>query len=410
MIKQVWRNMLADDEMGEAIVASHDVDDVVSLMVECKIDPQKFGGNLSALITRGMATMASLFGSDKPALPTMPSVDQYVSVVNRPLKSPLWLLAGFPDVLAWLNEKQKAFLNTSVDEDEAANAIAELYGLDVNSTQDLSESDLENPDGSLRVCYYRNLIRNYVAQTGKKLEVAVEEGSAGGIYLGDQFIQMIGEESNFTLIATVTTKYYIELKTHYAASFPDDTSLLAMSGILDANVNILGTGQIQPAQIVDLARATQGKEERLLEFMILFEALLLSVDTPKLPHEEVLDACRDQADAIQRSIRNAMETYRGEPKISNDTRALITSAQFSQLRNAASMHTPTLLSKLKEEHDIRLTRRCTGREFRCAPLPLVSSIVMQILKLKGVCVMAANVFVSFDHSCPKHLEIENMTQ
>jgi hypothetical protein len=110
---------------------------------------------------------------------------------------------------------------------------------------------------------------------------------------------------------------------------------------------LLGTGQIQPAQIVDLARGTQGKEERSLEFMILFEALLLSVDTPELPHEEVLDACRDQADAIQRSIRNAMETYRGEPKISNDTRALMTSAQFSQLRNAAGVHTPTLLSKLK---------------------------------------------------------------
>lgn len=347
MIEQLWRNVLATDEMGETFVASHEVDDVVSLMVENKIDLQKFGGNLSALITRGMPTMASLFGGENAALPTTPSVEQYISLVNRPLQSPLWFLAGFPDVIAWLNEKQKSFLGRSFDEDEAATAIAELYGFDLDSPDDLSEEDVENPDGSLRACYYRNLVRNYVAQTGQKLEVAVEEGSECDIYLGNEFLQMTGEESNFTLIATVTTKYYMELKTHYAASFPDETSLLAMSGILDANVYILGTGQIDPTQIVELAKATQSAEDRLLEFMILFEALLLSVDMPELAQDEVLDACRDQADAIERSIRNVMKTYRGEPKIANDTRALMTSAQFSQLRNVAGVHTPTLLGKLK---------------------------------------------------------------
>ena len=49
-----------------------------------------------------------------------------------------------------------------------------------------------------------------------------------------------------------------------------------------------------------------------------FEALLLSVDTPELSPDEVLNACRDQAEAIQRSIRSAMETYRGEAKIADD--------------------------------------------------------------------------------------------
>ena len=34
MIEQVWRNVLAFDEMGEALVASHEVDEVVALMIE----------------------------------------------------------------------------------------------------------------------------------------------------------------------------------------------------------------------------------------------------------------------------------------------------------------------------------------------------------------------------------------
>ncbi len=347
MIEQVWRNILAADELGETLVASHEVDNVVSLMVECKIDLQKFGGNLSALITRGMPTMANLFDEQKPSLPTTPSVNQYISIVDRPIRAPLWLLAGFPDVLTWLNEKQEAFFNPRVDEEEASSALAELYGFGVDSSQGMSENEIKNPDGSLRACYYRNLVRNYVDQTGRNLEVAVEEGSEGDIYLGNDLLQMTGEESNFTLIATVTTKYYMELKTHYASSFLDEISLLAMSGILDANVYILGTGQIQPMQIVDLAKSTQGQKDRLLEFMIQFEALLLSVDTPEISPDEVLSACRDQAEAIQQSILGAMATYRGEPKIANDARALMTLAQFSQLRNVAGVHTPSLLNRLK---------------------------------------------------------------
>ena len=172
MIEQMWRSILASDEMGEALVASQEVDDVVALMIESKVDPQKFAGNLAALITKGMPTMGDMLCGGGPALPTTPSVNQYVSLFNRPLRTPLWFLAGFPDVLAWLNDKQRAFLNPSADEDEATTALAELYGFDLNSSDDLSEDDVWNPEGSLRACYYRNLVHNYVAQTGRKLEVA----------------------------------------------------------------------------------------------------------------------------------------------------------------------------------------------------------------------------------------------
>ena len=56
----------------------------------------------------------------------------------------------------------------------SSSAIAELFGFDVDSFEDMIERDIENPDGSLRACYNFNLVRNYIAQTGRSLEVAVE--------------------------------------------------------------------------------------------------------------------------------------------------------------------------------------------------------------------------------------------
>ena len=53
MIEKMWRDMLAGDELGQALVHPDDLDDVVALMVETKIDPAKFSGNLWALLTDG---------------------------------------------------------------------------------------------------------------------------------------------------------------------------------------------------------------------------------------------------------------------------------------------------------------------------------------------------------------------
>jgi len=347
MIEQMWRNLLASDDFEEALVARDEVDDVVALMVESRIDPQKFGGNLHALLTRGMPPMADMFGEGS-SLPTTASISRFTSVINRPPSAPIWLLAGFPDVLHWFNEKQRELLDPSVDEDERTRAIEEIFGIDLDSLQGIDEDQFEDADGNLRTPYYRNLVSNYLRKTGRPLEVAVEEGSENDIYVGMDLLQMVGEESNFTLIAAMTTKYYMELKRTYGSSFPDETSLLAMSGILDANVYIFGTQQITPAQIIGLARATEGKQDRLLEFLIHFETLLLSVSTPERSPEEVMNACQDQAGAIRRSIQRTMDSYRGEPKITNDVRTVMSSPQFAQLRRAAGVRTASLLSKLKE--------------------------------------------------------------
>ncbi len=338
MIEQMWRNLLDSDDLERPLVVPDEIDDVVSLMVESRIDPQKFTGNLHALLRGGMPSMVDLSGAGGDPLPTTPSISKFISVINRPVQAPLWLLAGFPDVLYWFNEKQREFLDPSVYEDERTKATAQLFGMDLDCPTDTDKNWFEDGDGNLRTRHYRNLVSNYVRETGKSLEVTVREGSENDIYFGrNSILQMMGEESNFTLIAAITTKYYMELKRTYSPSFPDETSLLAMSGILDANAYIFGTQQIAPAQIIDLARATEGKHDRLIEFLIQFEALLLSVGTPDLSSDEILTACHDQEEAIRRSIQRTMDSYNGEHKITNDVRAVMSLPQFAQLRRAVGV-------------------------------------------------------------------------
>ncbi len=348
MIEQMWHSILESDEQERPLVCPDEIDNVVSLMVESRIDPQKFAANLHALLLGGRPSAEEFFGADGDPPPTTPSISKFISVLNRPPSAPLWLLAGFPDVFDWFNEKQNESYDQSAKEDEWAKAYAELFGMDLDRLTDTDENQFRDTDGNLHTRYYRNLISNYVRETGQSLEVAVRKDSENDIYLGMGLLQMSGEESNFTLIATMTSKYYMELRRTYSYAFPDETSLLAMSGILDANVYIFGTQQITAAQIIDLAKATEGKQDRLLAFLIQFEALLLSIDTPELSSDEILTACRDQAEAIRRSMQQAMDSYSGEPKITSDVRAVMSSRQFAQLRRAAGMRTVSLLSKLKE--------------------------------------------------------------
>lgn len=346
MIEEMWRDLLGSGGAGDPVVASHEVEDVIALMIEARIDPQKFAGNLLALASGRRQLGVDVFREEEAALPTTPSVSQYISRMDRPPLMPVWVLAGFPDVIAWVNETHRASRGSSPSCGEEPVSMDTLFGIDLEA-EDLREEDYRNPDGSLRAQCYRNLIRSYLERTGHALEAAVEDGSAGDVYLGRNLLQTLGEESNFTLIASMTSKYYMELKRGYSRSFPDETSLLAMSGILDASAYILGTGEIEPRQISELAKATQGESDRLQAFIVKLEALLLSVDTPEVPPGEVLEACREQADAIEKSIRNVVAGYQREPLIERGVQAAMTLPKFSHLRRAAGVRDPSLLTRVK---------------------------------------------------------------
>jgi len=341
-VDQMWHTLLASDDLKWIQVAQDEVDDVVSLMIESRIDVGKFSGNLEVLFTGGHRAMEEMYlatsGGGAP-LPSTPSISKFARTIDRPPGLPLWFLAGFPDVFAWFEDEQLALFNPSVDEEARVEATAKLLGLDFDASQNSDAPDFHNDDGTLHSRYCRNIVANYIRKTGEPLEAAVQEGSDDDIYLGSDFLQMVGEESNFTLVASMTTKYYLELKKRYGRSFPNETSLLSMSGILDANYYIFASRQITVAQVIAAAKETEGEQDRMYEFLIRFEALYLSVDETRFSGEEVLETCRSEAEAIRRSIERTTASYKGEPMIVNGVHTMMSSPQFLQLRQEVGVAT-----------------------------------------------------------------------
>ena len=64
MIEQLWQNLLASDDLEEPLVGPDDVDDVVALMVESRIDPQKFAPVRPPLLLRGNSYALEFDGTD----------------------------------------------------------------------------------------------------------------------------------------------------------------------------------------------------------------------------------------------------------------------------------------------------------------------------------------------------------
>jgi len=351
MIEKMWRDMLAGESLEEALVHPDDLSDVVALMVQTKIDPAKSSGNLWALLTEGGMRVTAhdlFFGrGEESHFPSTPSISKFTLALHRPVSAPLWFLAGFPDVLEWFNETLVEWHGRSVEEDKQDMMTAELWGVELSSMQDGKMGQFQNSDGTVRARYYRNLVLNYVRKTGKTLEVAVEEGSTNDVYLGARLFEMVGEGSNFTLIASMTTKYYLELKKAYASRFPDETSLLAMAGILDANHYIFVTQRVTPRQIIDLARQTEGEQDRLLEFIVGLETLLLSIDAPELSGDVVKATCQDQTPAIRKSIDETIRSYSSSSHITSNTTAIMLSPQFAQVRSAAGVRDVSFLANLR---------------------------------------------------------------
>ena len=347
MPHNIWHKLLAPDNQTFEIVLSEELDDVISILVDAQIDPKTFGGNLCELLSEGLPSFSSIFDLEQRSLPTSPSVKKYTSVINRPVAVPLWFIAAFPDVLHWLNESQAKIHRCASSEDTSVKEFDELLGLNMNQADDVDISQYQNRKGQLRSQYYRNLVHNYLKRTGARLEVAVVPGSETDMYTAMDMLHAVGEESTFTLIATMTTKYYSELRNNYSASFPDETSLLAMAGILDANMSIFVTQQITIEQVIDLARRSGGNN-RYFDFLISLSTLLIWVDAQEMDPSDITAAGLEQADKIQESIRYALNTYKSEPMISQTARMVMRAPQFAYVRQAVGVTSNSLFSKIKK--------------------------------------------------------------
>ncbi len=348
MIKQIWKDTLSQDCEGQRIASPDQLDEVVDLVVSAKIDLRRFTGNLIVLVQQAysVSPYPSAVGE---RFPPTPSVHYLVPMYMRPGHMPMWFLAAFPDVAKWSCQYIDEINARSTSDDEAGLKAARLLGIDPAHHDDDSQSDLEDSQGCLRVLYCRNLIANYRRETGKPLETAFgdDDYSPDNFYLGFDLLDAMGQESNFTLIATNTTKYYMELRRAHAYCFPDETALIGSAGMLDAGTYILVLGTVAAEQITVLAKETEGRDDRLVWFCSRLASLLLSLDCPQVTIEEVTNACEEQADAIRRSVRRTMASYTGEPMVIKAVAGFMTASQFAHLRQAAGVHPPTFLDNLK---------------------------------------------------------------
>jgi hypothetical protein len=336
----MWRKILASSDLEEPFVPTDEIDDVARIMVEFKIDPKKFAGNLIAVLNQGSGfSFEQLSRYEQDCLPKTPSISEFENPLRRPFL-PLWLLAGFPDVVAWSQQKLLPLLkNPDVEEEEIQRTMAELYGIDLGSLEKESV-ELVDDDGDVTVAGHRALVTNYLNETGKSLEVSLDPNSADDIYLGYELLSELGEESNLTLTATWTMRCYMQLMRAYGERFPDETSLLAMAGIMDANVYVFITGELEPEQVMKLAEETKGEENRLYEFMVRFAALLMSVHEPGMEVEYIEDLLRDDSEAVRRTLEresNASTTY---PHLAALASNLMQELDFRDIRRAAGVRNP----------------------------------------------------------------------
>lgn len=240
MITKIWEDLFHSSEAeGISVASKEDVKQIIEMLIADKIDPQIFLSNLEVLLRGGMPSFNDFLGTEeKPK--TTNSISYFTSIVDRPMGTPLWFLAGYPDVMHWLNTQQEKYIKShNRDHDGWETEMSKLFGLDTED-ENINENQIMNSDGKLRTKYYNNLIKHYKETTKKNLEVSVDENSENNIYLGAELLDIMGSESNFTLIAENTTKYYLELRKNYKDRFNDEVSLLATAGILDAQFYIFG--------------------------------------------------------------------------------------------------------------------------------------------------------------------------
>lgn len=338
MIQKLWKDLFDSSEAeGLSIASKEDVEQIIDMLIADKIDPQIFISNLEASLRGGMPSFNDFFrvGEKKEYKPTE-SVSRFTRIIDRPLGAPLWFLAGYRDVMLWVNEQQEKYLKShNRDYDGWEIEMTKLLGIDIED-KNVDENQITNSEGKLRPKYHKNLVRHYKDAMDKKLEVSVNENSENDIYLGAEFLNMIGAESNFTLIAENTAKYYLELTKNYRNRFKDEASLLATAGILDALVYVFMDQTINPQEIIDIAQksvlSNSSKEEALIDFIIKLEVKLFKIDSPDMDISEIENTCIGQKEAIVKAIQKTKEEHTSEPRFALDVANFMNSPKFKSYR------------------------------------------------------------------------------
>jgi hypothetical protein len=184
-------------------------------------------------------------------------------------------------------------------------------------------------------------------------------------------------KSNFTRIAENTTKFYLELKNNYSDRFPDETSLLAAAGILDAQTYVFHEKSIQVETVLHIAglavspeqapselspyrslateeilgefhtKRQEGdfgdaflkysrrkddllKKEPLFDFVFSLEVEILKVDCPRITPSEIALACYQKRNTITKAIQDVKGKYRSQ--IAQDAACFMELPRYQPIR------------------------------------------------------------------------------
>jgi len=140
-------------------------------------------------------------------------------------------------------------------------------------------------------------------------------------------------EDNFTLIATNTTKYYLELDRNYRDRFKNEASLLSAVGLLDAQNYIFIEKTIDLSSVLNMAReVSSNKENALVEFITRLEIAIFQVDNPSVVQADIVDACINKKEDIANAVQRVKEEYLSDPLFSAVVSEFMNSAQFKPYR------------------------------------------------------------------------------
>jgi hypothetical protein len=327
-IQKIWEDLLGKESLA---IAPEEVKEIIdTLFIPDKIHPETFIANYKAL-SHDFSATEILLGIEKKNQPT-PSLSHFTHVANRPPAFPLWFIAAYPDVLLWFDNKGKEYIEThGRDYDGQGMLLLNLLGIDP-TTPNLEESDILDGEGKSRPNILKNLVKSYKDATGKELETAVSKPE-DDIYRGAELLEALGAESNFTLIASNITKYYLELTRNYSKRFSGEVSLLAAAGLLDAQFYVLIEGVISLSEILDMAKksALLG-DEALIDFIINLEARIFEIDSPDVDISDIEMACFGQKESIAEVTQRTKKEYISEPHFASETAALMNSPQFKPFR------------------------------------------------------------------------------
>ena len=335
MIKKLWKDnfeLLSKASIGG--ISREDINDAVEMVITDRINPKVFISNFEVLIS-GFFNPFHFSGiSKRHPSPSMTYCYKGKLISNfnslkRAQAIPFWFYAAYPDVMEWFHKWQLEYDQPiEFDDHKIITETMKLFGA---KKIDLERGSTFNKEKQCKPKYLKNLVKNYKNKTGKELEVAVKKFSEDDIYTGIEMLNVIGAESNFTLIAEITTKFYLELEKNYKDFFTDKVGLLATAGILDTQSYVF-TDEIKTTEIIDIAKEAVKSGDSLLNFIIELEIKLLEFDNPDMNENFIREACKKQRRKIKDAIQKTKKEYKGEPRIIYDTRIFMNSNEFAQIR------------------------------------------------------------------------------